>query len=782
MATIEIDGKEIEVDSGKMVIEAADEAGIPIPRFCYHKKLSVAANCRMCLVEVEKSHKPLPACATPVTDGMKVYTKSEKARIAQKAVMEFLLINHPLDCPICDQGGECELQDVSMGYGQDVSQFTEGKRAVADDDLGTLISTEMTRCIHCTRCVRFGEEVAGVRELGATGRGEHTQIGTYVQHAMSSEVSGNIIDLCPVGALTSKPYRFTARPWELNQENSISPHDCLGSNLHVHLRRGDVMRVLPKEDESLNETWLSDRDRFSYTGLTADDRLTVPMVKEDGVWREVSWQQALEAAASGLKRIIDKHGTESVAALCSANSTTEEAFLLQKWMREIGVSNVDYRLRQSDFRQESARPIAPINQHPLEAIESSSHVLLVGSNIQRELPLVGLRVRKAQQAGAAVVAVNPVAYEFNFDVVDSQPVSPQHMPQALAAIAQTLLANTKLAKAESDFIHAFKTDAVDSESVKSMAASHDVAILVGGIAYNHPNRSELFSLVTLIERYTDAKVYWFTEGANAAGCAYAGMLPHRKACGEAVANEGLTADVALAQSLKAYLMLHAEPEFDVANPAQAREALLGAEFVLMMSSVKSQSMMDYADVILPVSMPYETSGTYVNCQNDWQSFKGLVAPQGEARPAWKVLRVLGNLFDVLGFEYQSSEDVMKELHVVYELAEQVHPEWHAVEVKAPASESLLRIGEWPLYRTDAMTRRSQPLQACAANDVPEVRMHPDTIAAHKLGDTVTISQATLEITLPLVSDKRVAEGGVWVANAWPETADLGGAFAPIKVK
>ena len=431
MAKIEIDGKTFEVENGKMIIEVADEAGIHIPRFCYHKKLSVAANCRMCLVEVEKNRKTVPACATPVNDGMKIFTRSPAALQSQKAVMEFLLINHPLDCPICDQGGECELQDVAMGFGQDRSIFEETKRAVADDDLGSLIATEMTRCIQCTRCVRFGEEVAGLPELGCIDRGEKLHISTYVAQSMVSEVSGNIIDLCPVGALTSKPYRFTARSWEMKQAPSIAPHDCLGSHVYLHSRRDRVMRVIPKEQESINETWLSDRDRFSYLGLHHQARAARPKIKRNGVWEYVDWQTALEFASKSMHQIIKQYGPESFAAFASSSSTLEEGYLLQKMLRYLGVNNIDHRLQQTDFRDQDLQGVMPVNSLQYAELEKQQHILIVGCNVDREAPLLGIRIRKANMNGASISALNVMDYSYHFNLQEKLIVSPQDLPICL---------------------------------------------------------------------------------------------------------------------------------------------------------------------------------------------------------------------------------------------------------------------------------------------------------------------------------------------------------------
>ena len=783
MATIEIDGQTLEVEQGAMVIEAADDAGIIIPRFCYHKKLSVAANCRMCLVEIENGRKPMPACATPVTDGMKVYTKSKLALDAQKAVMEFLLINHPLDCPICDQGGECELQDVSMGYGGDVSEYSETKRSVADDDLGSLIATEMTRCIHCTRCVRFGEEVAGQREMGATGRGESTHIGTFVKHAVTSEVSGNIIDLCPVGALTSKPYRFSARAWELTQHNQISSHDCLGANMSLHRRRNDIMRVVPRENESTNETWLSDRDRFAYTGANVKKRLLKPMLKKKGAWLEVEWQEALNAVLLGFNKTIGKHGADSIAALCSPSSTTEEAYLFQKLMRGIGINNLGHQLHQTDFSDQSVLPMAPISSATLLDLDNADTVFLIGSNVQREQPLLGLRVRKAMLNGAKVMCLNAVDYAFNFDVSEKIITSPSEMVKALAGIVVEL---QRLSEQTFDDSKVLLENVQRSEQAKVIAQAlhqgEQVNLILGAIAHNHPQAATLRSLVHLIERCVDINVFRMTEGANEAGCHIAGMLPHRGPCGLNTDSKGVDVQTMLSQRLGGAFLLNVEPEYDIANPYKARQALLGAEFVTVLSAYKSDSMFEYADVLLPAGVMFETSGTFVNAMGDWQSFVGASVSEGEARPAWKVLRVLGNLFDVGGFDFDSSEQVLNELKTLNKMAAPIPASWHCPETLNSEQDDLTRVGEWPMYRIDAMTRHSVPLQSSASNDKPCVRLHSQTAKKYKLSESATVSQGDIEITLPLVIDDRVALNTVCVANAWVETSDLGQSFGTITLK
>jgi NADH-quinone oxidoreductase subunit G len=783
MANIEIDGKPFEVENGKMIIEVADEAGIYIPRFCYHKKLSVAANCRMCLVGVENSRKTVPACATPITNGMKIFTKSEEALLSQKAVMEFLLINHPLDCPICDQGGECELQDLSMGFGSDSSEYKETKRAVPDEDLGPLIATEMTRCIHCTRCVRFGEEIAGLREMGATGRGENMQIGTYIKHSIRSEVSGNIIDLCPVGALTSKPYRFTARSWEMTQHESIAPHDCLGSNVYLHVRRNQLMRVVPKEQDLINETWLSDRDRFSYLGLHHEDRALQPMIKRKGQWESVSWELALTFAAEGIQRVIHEQGPEQFAAFASASSTLEELYLLQKMMRDIGVHNLDHRLQQTDFRDQDAQELMPSSSLAYAELEQQQSILLVGCNIDKEIPLAGVRARKAFRNGAQLFAINSVDYEYHFDLSKKIIVSPMELPLQLATLALALTDDpTKLEPQAQKLLLGLKVSAEDKAIAKALSEPN-AAIVTGAVCENHPQAAVLRTLINLIAQLSGAKILRFTSGANSAGAWLAGMVPHRTVAGKASAKLGLDIQAALEAKLKAYFLMALDPGFDIANPFHARQSMLAAEFVVVLSAYQSESILDYADVILPMAPYAETSGTYINVDKRWQTVKGAMAPQGDSRPAWKILRVLANLMHCKGFDYSSSDDVLQEIKSELDLAQKPSSSALFYPESIPlCHEPLVRVGEWPLYRTDAIVRHAQALQECAAAEEACIKMHPKTANAYKLAETATVSQGDIEITLPLKRDERIAPDVVWVANAMPETADLGHAFAAITIK
>lgn len=782
MASIEIDGKPFEVENGETIIEAADKAGIYIPRFCYHKKLSVAANCRMCLVEVENVRKPVPACATPITNGMKVFTKSEETIRSQKAVMEFLLINHPLDCPVCDQGGECELQDLSMGFGYDESDYQEEKRAVADDNLGSLISTEMTRCIHCTRCVRFGEEIAGIRELGSIGRGEKTQISTFVQHSLRSEVSGNIIDLCPVGALTSKPARFTARPWELTQYDSIAPHDCLGSNIHVHVRRNELMRVVPKENDSINETWLSDRDRFSYLGINSVNRCAQPMIKSEGQWQAVDWTTALKFAAEGMSKVIKEHGPEQFAAFASPSATLEEYYLLQKLMRSIGVNNIDHRLYQTDFNDAGQLPLYPQNSVKFAALEQQESILILGCNIHREVPLAGVKVRKAHRNGANVYAINSVDYDFHFTLKEKKIISPQEFPIQLAQLIVALTGSLDTLPEELQrLLIGLQPDAKD-KAIAAALKSPNAVIVVGALCINHPQAALIRTLIFNIEQLSGAKKLQFTAGANTVGAHIAGMLPHRGVAGKSIDPAGMNVQQALQKKLKGYFLLNAEPEFDFANPALARQSMLGAEFVIMLSPFVDASIQNYANVILPIAAFTETSGTYINMDVIWQSVKGICPPYKEARPAWKILRVLANLLHCPEFEYTSSEEILEEVKSLNTLQNTLKYKPYYPESLPLIRQQIVRIGEWPLYRCDSVVRNALALQHCAAAEQACIKIHPETANRLKLKDTATVSQGDIEITLPLKRDERIALDVVWVANALPETIDLGYSFAAINIK
>ncbi len=784
MVKIEINGISISAREGQMVIEAADEAGISIPRFCYHKKLSIAASCRMCLVEVEKVAKPLPACATPVTEGMKVFTRSPKAIAAQKAVMEFLLINHPLDCPICDQGGECDLQEMAVGYGKDVSRFSEGKRVVQDKNIGPLIATDMTRCIHCTRCVRFGQEVAGIMELGATGRGEHMRIGTYIEKSVDSEVSGNIIDLCPVGALTSKPYRFTARPWELVAHPAISPHDCVGANLTLHVRRHEVMRAVARENEVVNESWIADRDRYSYLGLRHTERLTRPMVKSGGRWQETDWDSALVAAVEGLKRIGDVEPA-NVGALGAYGATTEELYLLQKLTRGIGSQNVDHRLRQQDFARQEGAAVFPWLGQAVADLENLDAALLVGSNVRKEQPLMALRLRKSALKGGSIMFINPMDYAFNFPVAEKVVVSPSVMVTELAAVAKVLL-DSKGERAPAGYGELLDCTAPGEEH-KAIAARLQQAtkgtVLLGNLAVHHPAYSDLAGLAVLVARLAGCRFGYIGEGGNSAGAWLAGAVPHRLAGGKSAPTGGKAWREMFASGVKGYLLLGTEPELDCIDSGLASRALNDAEFVVALTAFQSEQMREYADVLLPIGLFPETSGTFVNAEGLWQSFQGATMPPGEARPGWKVLRVLGNLLDVEGFDYETSEEIRQELETrCAEIIPSSESDWGAPRNER-LGEGLIRIVDFPIYSVDPMVRRATALQHTADAAVTGVSMNALTADARGLSglDEVRVSDGNNALTLPLVIDERVPDGCAYIAAGQTQTMGLGAAYGVIEV-
>lgn len=785
MAKVIIDGKTVQARDGAMLIEAADEAGIPIPRFCYHKKLSVAANCRMCLVDVEKAAKPLPACATPVTDGMIVFTKSKKALEAQRGVMEFLLINHPLDCPICDQGGECELQDLSMGYGASASRFGEKKRVMKDLNLGSLVATDMTRCIHCTRCVRFGVEIAGMKEMGATGRGEHMEIGTYIEAAVTSEMSGNIIDLCPVGALTSKPFRYSARAWELESRATIAAHDCIGSNVTAHVRRGKVMRVVPRENESINETWISDRDRYSYEGLNAPDRLMAPMIRKDGEWETVGWDEALDAAVNGLKKVIGRYGPAQVGALSTASATLEELYLLQKLMRGLGSNNIDHRLRQLDFSDQQNAPAYPWLGQNIADLERVKTLLLIGSNVRKDQPMIAHRIRKAALNGAKIMSVNPIDYEFHFPVADKIVTTPVGMERGLAAIAKALLAERGAKASVPEGFNALTKDitcdAVHRRMAENLLAAKSATVLLGLGALSHPAFATLRQLANLIAELSGARIGYLSLGANAAGAWLAGAIPHRAAGGQASA-PGLDGRAMLDQPRRAYILNAIEPEFDCADPTAALVALNQAETVVALTSYVTDAMKRYAHVLLPVSPSTETSGTFVNTEGRWQSFAAVVPPAGQTRPGWKVLRVFGNLFALPGFEYQSSEEVRVECQA------QCAPikinnlmTWKNPGRFSAGTEALVCVADLSIYSVDPVVRRARALQQTKdAQDDTVIKI--GQAAAQRLGlkgaDRVIAKYGDTEVSLELVVDEAVPDGVAVMSTA----AHFGMAHAPVVLR
>ncbi|MEX0731870.1 MAG: NADH-quinone oxidoreductase subunit NuoG [Aquisalimonadaceae bacterium] len=783
LVTIEVDGREMQVPKGSMLIEATDNAGINVPRFCYHKKLSIAANCRMCLVDVERAPKPLPACATPVADGMKVSTRSERALKAQKGVMEFLLINHPLDCPICDQGGECELQDVALGYGRGISRFSERKRVVEDEDLGPLIATEMTRCIHCTRCVRFLDEVAGTNELGGMGRGEHTEISTFVGQGVHSEMSGNIIDLCPVGALTSKPYRFTARAWELLSQPSVSAHDSVGSNLQIHHVARRIKRVVPRDNEAINECWLADRDRFGYQGVYSDERLTSPLVRRGDNWETVSWEVALEEAATQLKAVADSDGADMLGALIAGNATLEEQYLAGRLMRGLGSSNIDARLRQVDFSDQDLQPSFPWLGLELESLDHLQAVLLVGSTPRVDQPIVNHRLRKAAKSGGSVMYINPLASELNYDAVQHV-VSPDAMIAELAAVAKVLMdqAGHNAPAGFDQLLADVRPGEVHAGMAQALLGADRSAVLLGNITSAHPRAAALRALAGLVAELAGAHNGVLPEAANLAGAWLAGAVPHRQAGGKADAAPGLNARELVERPRKGYLLLSVEPELDCWDGADALAALEQAESVVCITPFVTDTMRRYASVLLPAATFGETSGTFVNTEGRWQSFPGVAAPAGDARPAWKLLRVLANVLNLDGFQYNASDEITEELDGI---CAAVNPssamEWRAPIGEVPVSGGLQRVGIVPLYGVDGVVRRAKALQQTSqARDIG-VRVHSAEAKRLKLTDLdwADVTQGNVTVRLPVAIDDGIPEGAVLVPSGIAETAALGPAFGTV---
>lgn len=773
MIEIELDGKKVEVLEGSMVMHAAEKAGTYIPHFCYHKKLSIAANCRMCLVDVEKAPKPMPACATPVTQGMIVRTKSDKAIKAQQSVMEFLLINHPLDCPICDQGGECQLQDLAVGYGGSSSRYQEEKRVVFHKSVGPLISMEeMSRCIHCTRCVRFGQEVAGVMELGMIHRGEHSEITTVVGETVDSELSGNMIDLCPVGALTSKPFRYSARTWELSRRKSVSPHDSTGANLIVQVKNNQVMRVVPLENEDVNECWIADRDRFSYEALNGDQRLTMPMLKQGGQWKAVDWTTALEYVARGLTQIKVDHGASAIGALGSAHATVEELHLLAKLVRGLGSENVDHRTRHADFAAAAPAGKARWLGLAVAALSNLQRVLVVGSFLRKDHPLFAQRIRQAARKGAQVHSLHALADDWLMPMGTQFVASPSSWVQSLADIAAAVAVAKGVAAPATGNAGAEAKAIADS-----LLSGERKAVLLGNAAAQHPQAASLLSLANWIAAQTGASVGYLTEAANTVGAQLVNAQPGAG---------GLNAGQMLAGgSLKAALLLDVEPAFDAADPSAAKAALEKAEMVVAMSAFKSAAVLDVADVLLPVAPFSETSGSFVNAEGRLQSFHGVVKPLGETRPAWKVLRVLGNMLGLSGFDHETSEQVRAEaLGDGSGIAARLDNGCSAAINAQPAAAGLQRIADVPIYSADSLVRRAPALQH-TADARPPVAGLPTALWQQlglAAGDRVRVSQGAASAVLPARLDATLAAGTVRVPAGHPDTATLGAAFGAVTVE
>lgn len=768
MIEIELDGKKVEVQEGSMVMHAADKAGAYVPHFCYHKKLSIAANCRMCLVEVEKAPKPMPACATPVTQGMIVRTKSDKAIKAQQGVMEFLLINHPLDCPICDQGGECQLQDLAVGYGGSSSRYTEEKRVVFPKEVGPLLSMqEMSRCIQCTRCVRFGQEVGGKMELGMIHRGEHSEITTVAGDTIDSELSGNMIDVCPVGAITSKPFRYSARTWELSRRKSVSPHDSTGANLIVQVKAGRVMRVVPLENEEVNECWLADRDRFSYEALNSDDRLTAPMVKQNGQWQTTDWTTALEYVARSLTQIKAEHGAGSIGALGAPHSTTEELHLLAKLVRGLGSESIDHRVRHADFTPKSGVRWLGTS---IASLSQLQRVLVVGSFLRKDHPLFAQRIRQAARKGAKVHSIHAVHDDWLMPIASAMTVVPSAWAQALAEVAAAVAAQKGIAAP----LSANATEAAKAIAL-SLLSGEQKAILLGNAAAQHEQAANLLSLANWIGEQTGASVGYLVEAANSVGAQLVNAEPGQG---------GLNAGQMLQGGLKACVLLNLEPALDTANPYAAVKALQSAALVVAMTPFKTAAL-DVADVLLPIAPFSETSGTFVNAEGRVQGFHGVVKPLGDTRPAWKVLRVLGNLLNLPGFDFETSEEVRAEaLGDVTTLSARLSNRSAAAIKPVPIESGLERVADVSIYASDSIVRRATSLQLTADARAPMAGLSQALWTRLDLKglDAVRLTQGESVAVLGAELDPTLADNAVRVPAGHSATAGLGAMFAPITVE
>lgn len=782
MLEIEIDGKKLTVPQGSTVMEAAHSAGAYIPHFCYHKKLSIVANCRMCLVEVEKAPKPLPACATPVTDGMKVYTHSVMAKQAQQGVMEFLLINHPLDCPICDQGGECQLQDLAVGYGGSASRYREAKRSVVSKEMGPLVAAEeMSRCIHCTRCVRFTEEVGGFQEIGMAHRGEFSEILPFLGRTVDSEISGNVIDLCPVGALTSKPFRYSARTWELSRRKSISPHDGLGSNIIVQVKHNKVMRVLPLENEAINECWLADRDRFSYEGLNAESRLNTPMIKQAGVWHETDWQHALDYVVHALNGVAAEHGKDAIGFLASPHSTTEELYLFQKLAREYGIYSIDYRSRRSDFRHDKDKLGAEWLGSQIVELLSADSVLVIGSSLRTEHPLLAARLRQAVKKGTQLNIVHVASEQLLTQTHEHWVVSPLALVNALAQILKALLSLS--GGSTSIELGAVHVEPKAQSIAQSLFQGNTVSIVLGNVAQHHPALSQIQSLSQEIARLTQARFGILSEAANSVGAELMGVLPTRGVFGARV-ESGLNAREMIETPRKAYLLLNTEVEFNSYNPRVATAAMKAAQTVIAMTSYRTDSLLDYADVLLPISPFSETAGSFINMEGRLQTFNGVVRPHGETRPAWKVLRVLGNQLALAGFDYTTVEDVRAEWQQKGEISAGLNNALAGVVADPRVQHGIVRVAEVPLYQADAICRHAPSLQKTVHAEDPVATANETLLATHNIqpGSEVVLSQGSGEVRVRITVDNQLPDGVIRLATAHVNTMALGGMLDPIEIR
>ena len=771
MLNIEIDGKAVQVAPGSTVMDAANQVGSYIPHFCYHKKLSIAANCRMCLVQVEKAPKPMPACATPVTEGMKVFTASDYAKRAQQSVMEFLLINHPLDCPICDQGGECQLQDLAVGYGNSGSRYQEEKRVVFVKNIGPLVSAaEMSRCIQCTRCVRFGQEVAGIMELGMGGRGEHSEILSFVGQSVDSELSGNMIDVCPVGALTSKPFRYSARTWELQRRKSVSPHDGLNANLQIQVKGDRVMRVLPRENEAINECWISDRDRFSYEGLYAEDRLTSPMVKTDGVWHQASWQDALTAAASAIASTVKEQGGNALTVLMGPHSTLEESYLAKLIATTVGSNSIDHRLRITDAALDTNGGI-PWLGLKVSDFATVDRFLVIGASLRQEQPLIASRIRARVKKGAMLSVISPLGDDLLCPVAGKIVVKPSGVAAELAGVVIALA--KRLEKSAPSVLNI--TPSVEAERIAaSLASGKKVAVLLGDVALSGADASQLEALAACIAEMCGGSSGRLMASASTVSAYVAGAVPSKG---------GKSAQAALLGGAGAMLLIGFEPELDSSCGLAAQNALKSTSKVIALVAHVNQAMREKADVLLPIAPFTETSGTYVSQDGTVQSFTGVVRPLGETRPGWKVLRVLGDLLHANVGAFNSSEDVKAAALAGFDETKLGAKPAALQALNSAASTALERVADLPIYHADSLVRRGVALSRSAYGKQPQIRMNAETAKPLGLthGAAVTVTQGTGSAAATLCIDTSVATGAVRVPLATEVSAQLGATTEPITV-
>jgi NADH-quinone oxidoreductase subunit G len=772
MIEFELDGKQVSAPAGSNILEVALKEGRYIPHFCYHKKLSIAANCRMCLVEVEKAPKPMPACATPVTEGMKIKTCSKLAVEAQKGVMEFLLINHPLDCPICDQGGECQLQDLAIGYGRSKSRFEEEKRAVTNKDLGSLVSTEMTRCIHCSRCVRFTEEIAGFQELGMSYRNNHVEVMPFIGKTVNSELSGNIIDVCPVGALLSKPFKNKYRNWELSRRKSIAPHDGLGSNIIVQVDKyHKVARVLPLENEEINECWISDRDRFSYEGLYHDERNTTPMIKQDGKWINTDWETAILYAAKSINGVKEDHGSDSIGVLASNISTTEELYLLQKLMRSIDVVNLDSRLAQSDFSLDGKISGTLSLGGKVADLVNSKSILLIGSLLREEQPLIASKIRTGVKKNIELNVINVLKEDLLCDVKNQLVVDPREIVYTLAQVAKAAGVNSPSLNLDTVQI------SDEASNIAGSLAKGDGYIVLGNIAKSLPDYTKVLVLADAIAKITKARFGQFADLANEVGASLVNFVPYKLD-----SKSGLNAMQMLQEPRRAYVLLNTELEYDAYNSMQALAALKKADTVVVLSPFISEEMKNYADVILPITPFTETAGSYINMEGRWQKFNGVTRPLGDSKPGWKVLRVLANNLNLAGFDYNNIEEVRSEL------VELNNPKLlelqiltHTFSVTKPEIDSLVRFGIQRIYSGDSITRRAYSLQQTVYAKLPNLMLNPNLAIKLKLraGEKINLEQLNVNKELPEATLCDKLPESVILVSA--KVAAMAGRFDEIKV-